>query len=250
MTGVHNTEWMRRAALAVVLAILCMPAAWGRGQRANAPAPRAVAPRFQNARPQQNRPQFQRRSGPQFQGRPQGSPMQRRAPGYPSSGAPGSNYPGSARPGYTYPGVAPPGHLGDWLNQHRGLPVQDQERLLRNDPSFNRLPSADQQRLAQQLHSVNQLPEEQRQRRLARGEAIEHLSAQDRMNLNLSARRLAAMPPDRKTLIRRAFQDLRGVPIDQRQTVLNSSRYQGVFTPDERGVLSDFLRVEPYEPPQ
>ena len=102
----------------------------------------------------------------------------------------------------------------------------------------------------QQLHSVNQMPEDQRQRRLARGEAIEHLSPQDRMNLNLSARRLAATPPDRKALIRRAFQDLRGVPIDQRQTVLNSSRYQGVFTPDERGVLSDFLRVEPYEPPQ
>jgi hypothetical protein len=32
--------------------------------------------------------------------------------------------------------------------------------------------------------------------------------------------------------------------------VLNSSRYQGVFTPDERGVLSDMLRVEPYEPMQ
>ena len=35
---------------------------------------------------------------------------------------------------------------------------------------------------------------------------------------------------------------------DQRQTVLNSSCYQGAFTPDERGILSDFLRVEPYEP--
>ena len=44
------------------------------------------------------------------------------------------------------------------------------------------------------------------------------------------------------------FRDLRGVPIDQRQTVLNSNRYQGVFSPEERGILSDILRAEPYQP--
>jgi hypothetical protein len=32
--------------------------------------------------------------------------------------------------------------------------------------------------------------------------------------------------------------------------VLNSSRYQNAFSPEERSVLSDMLRVEPYEPPQ
>jgi hypothetical protein len=74
------------------------------------------------------------------------------------------------------------------------------------------------------------------------------MSPQDRMSLTLSGRRLAALPPDRKALVRRAFQDLSSVPLDQRQIVLNSSRYQGVFSPDERGILSDFLRVEPYEP--
>ena len=47
--------------------------------------------------------------------------------------------------------------------------------------------------------------------------------------------------------MRRAFQDLRAVPLDQRPMVLNSSRYQGVFTPEERGILSDLLRVEPYQ---
>jgi hypothetical protein len=168
-----------------------------------------------------------------------------------------------ARPGYAaspnavprsiihvYPSAAPPGHLGDWLNQHRGLPVQEQERMLRSDPSFYRLPPADQQRLLQQLHQVNQLPEEQLQRRLARAEALEHMSPQERMSLNLSGRRLRALPPDRQVLVKRAFQDLRSVPLDQRQTVLNSSRYQGVFTPEERGILSDFLRAEPYEPPR
>jgi len=183
-----------------------------------------------------------------MQGRPQAGAGQRTAPVYPGSTYRTSPYMTPARPGYGYPGVVPPGHLGDWLNQHRGLPVQEQERLLRSDPSFNRLPAANQQRLLQQLHSVDQMPEEQRERRLARGEAIEHLAPQDRMRLNQSAQRLAAMAPDRKALVRRAFQDLRSVPINQRQMVLNSNRYQGVFTPEERGVLSDFLLVEPYEP--
>jgi hypothetical protein len=92
------------------------------------------------------------------------------------------------------------------------------------------------------------MPDQQRERTLARNEAIERLSPQQRMGLNQSAQRLATMAPDRKALVRRAFQDLRAVPLEQRETVLNSARYQGVFSPEERGVLSDFLRVEPYEP--
>jgi hypothetical protein len=120
--------------------------------------------------------------------------------------------------------------------------------VLRGDPSFRRLPAAEQQRLIQQLHQVNQLPGPEQQRRLGRAEMIERLSPQERMQINLSARRWAALPPDRQAMVKRAFQDLRRVPLDQRQTVLNSSRYQGVFTSEERGILSDLLRVEPYQP--
>jgi hypothetical protein len=122
-------------------------------------------------------------------------------------------------------------------------------RELHNDPSFRRLPPATQQRLTQQLREVNRLTPEQRQRRLARSEMIEHLSPQERMQINLSARRWATLPVDRQTLMKNAFRDLRAVPLDQRPTVLNSARYRGVFTPEERGILSDMLRVEPYQPP-
>ena len=100
----------------------------------------------------------------------------------------------------------------------------------------------------QQLHQVDQLSEEQRQRRLARAEMIDRLPPQQRMQINLSARRWAALPVDRQAIMKRAFQDLRAVPLDQRPTVLNSARYQGVFSPEERGILSDMLRVEPYQP--
>ena len=51
-------------------------------------------------------------------------------------------------------------------------------------------------------------------------------------------------------MMKEAFRNLREVPPDQRQTVLNSSRYQSAFSPEERGILSNMLRVEPYEPPR
>lgn len=164
-------------------------------------------------------------------------------------------YPGAAgmRPAmplrpYGYPGAFPPGHLGSWLNQHRNIPVQGQEQLLRNDPSFRQLPPSDQQRLMRQLQQVDRMPEQQRERRLEREELIEHMSPQERMQLSQSSRQFRQLPADRQELVKRAFQDLRSVPLDQRQMVLDSQRYQGMFTPQERNILGNLLRAEPYEP--
>jgi len=255
LTGKHNTGWIGRAVMAAAVTVLCTPAVWALGQRSGASAPRSA--------PAQGRSGPAYRTGPAYrpasprnqarpdlrpQGRPQANTPQRPPFGYPGTSNAGPSFSLPANPGYAQPGQAPPGHLGDWLNQHRNLPVQEQERTLRGDPSFRRLAPSDQQRVVQQLHQVNQLPEEQRQRRLARAEALEHLSPQERMQVNLSARRWAAQPGDRQVMMRNAFRDLRAVPLDQRQTVLNSARYQGVFSPEERGILSDMLRVEPYEP--
>jgi hypothetical protein len=160
----------------------------------------------------------------------------------------GSGVARPAYPGYAPPSEFPQGHLGDWLNQHRNLPVQDQERMLRGDPGFRRLPAADQQRVVQQLHQVDGLTEAQRQRRLARATIIEQLSPEERMRINISARRWAELPVDRQAQMKTAFRDLREAPIDQRQIELNSARYRSLFTPEERGILSDMLRVEPYQP--
>jgi hypothetical protein len=54
-----------------------------------------------------------------------------------------------------------------------------------------------------------------------------------------------ALAPDRQAMVKQAFQDLRTVPADQRQTVLNSARYQNNFSPQEREILNNFLKVEP-----
>lgn len=162
----------------------------------------------------------------------------------------GQGYARPSNPDSAPPSYAPPGHLGSWLSQHSGVPLQQQEEMLRRDPSFNRLPQATQQRLVQQLHQVDQMPAAQRDRRLARTENLERLSPQQRAQVSESARRWNTLPADRQVMMKGAFRDLRGVPLDQRQTVLNSDRYQHAFSPEERGILSNMLSVEPYEPPK
>ena len=102
----------------------------------------------------------------------------------------------------------------------------------------------------QQLHQLNQMPEAQRDRRLARSEMLERMSPQEQMQVRQAGRSFMALPPDRQVMVKRAFQDLSSVPLDQRDTVLNSARYQNQFSPDERGILGNLLRAEPYEPPR
>ncbi|MGA3070916.1 MAG: hypothetical protein ABSD43_11940, partial [Terracidiphilus sp.] len=69
-TGRDIAGGMSRAVLAAAIVLLCVSAAWARGQRESAPAPRsaggpamrAAGPRAQNAQParrQPYRPQYQ-----------------------------------------------------------------------------------------------------------------------------------------------------------------------------------------------
>jgi hypothetical protein len=263
-----------RAALAAASLVLCLPMAWGRGQHgaqqhaAPVARPHYQAPHAQNVRPQQYgraipqapRPSGQSTAGSWQQRAPQsgfkggaGQAVQYRGQGYaprPASPANGESgfrapYNGSGASSY-----ARPGHLGSWLNQHRELPLQQQEQLLRRDPSFNRLPQNTQQRLMQQLHNVEQMPQAQRDRRLARTENLERLTPQQRAQVQEAGRQWTQLPADRQTAMRNAFRDLRSVPPDQRSTVLNSGQYQRAFSPQERGILSKMLSVEPYQSPQ
>jgi hypothetical protein len=264
--GAHRT-----ALTLAVGAALCLLSSLALAQHPAAPHP-AMGARMGGYRAQPNRNQARPQGRPQptqqFRGatpqaggyRPgaQGAPgtvrpampggMTYQGQGYARPAYPGANGLGANRMGANGP-YGPPGHLGSWLNAHRGVPAQDQERMLHNDPTFNHLPEQQQQRLVQQLNRVDQMPEAQRERRLARAENIERLSPQQRAQLQDSGRRYNALPPDRQAAMKSAFRDLRAVPPDQRETVLNSARYQNAFSPDERGILSNMLSVEPYQPP-
>ncbi len=155
-----------------------------------------------------------------------------------------------AQPGDQSRPENPPGHLADWLSQHRNLPPEQQEQLLRRDPYFNHLNPVEQRRVVNQLYRMDGMNVQQRERRLARAEAIERLNPQERMQVNASMQRMQLLPQPRRQLVRQAFRDLRGVPPAQRDSMLDSNYYRSTYTPDERLILHDLLTVEPYEPVQ
>jgi hypothetical protein len=270
MIRMTNARTRRTAVLAAT--VLCLVPRWAWGGQHNNNGQRQAQPHY--SQPQHNNAQQYR--APQYRPAPQNQPRQqqyqppaqnRYQQAYPGRNAVQPTYPNSnyTRPGYNgsqttmgaqrapYAGQGAGSngpHLQDWLSRHQSTPLQDQERVLRSDPSFSHQAPAQQQREMQQLHQLNQMSVPERDRRVARNEMLERLSPEERMSINRSGRAWAALPPDRQAMMKRAFQDLRSVPLDQRQTVLNSARYQGQFSPQERDMLSNFLKVEPYEPPR
>ena len=139
-------------------------------------------------------------------------------------------------------------HLGTWLQRHRNLPPEQQERALQSEPGFNRLPPETQQKLLNRLRQINRMPPNQRQRTVDHIEALERLTPQMRQQVRASFQDFHALPEDRQRMVRKAFRDLREYPPEQRQALMNSGQFQAQFTPQERSILGNILAVEPYHP--
>ncbi|MBW4026581.1 MAG: DUF3106 domain-containing protein [Acidobacteria bacterium] len=140
-------------------------------------------------------------------------------------------------------------HLPEWLAEHQNLTVQEQEKALRNEPGFARLPAQQQQRLINRLYALDSRPPEQRARILQRMENMERLSPEQRAEVRGAAQGLAMMPPDRQHMVKRTLRELRDLPPEERQSALASPYYEDRFSPQERTILGNLLKVEPYNPP-
>jgi hypothetical protein len=134
------------------------------------------------------------------------------------------------------------------MNRHSNLPLDQQQRALENEPGFRQLPPQTQQHLRNRLSQLNGMPPEQRRRLIERNEAMERLTPPQRQQVIGVMQQLGALPQDRRRLVAHAFRDLREMPPSQRQSVLNSDRFRGQFSAQERGTLSQLLEVEPYLP--
>src|SRR5271170_6429183 len=141
-------------------------------------------------------------------------------------------------------------HLAQWMERHSNLPLSDQQRALENEPGFRDLPETTQQRMRDRLTQLNNMPPEQRRRIIDRTEAMERLTPPQRQQVRGAMQQLGGLPEDRRRLVARAFRDLREMPQPQRQAILNSDRFRGQFSDQERNTLSSLLAVEPYLPVQ
>jgi len=169
-------------------------------------------------------------------------------PGGQKGGGPHINTPHAPGPS-NHPGQNQE-HLAQWMDRHSNLPLPQQQKALESEPGFRDLPAETQQRMRDRLTQLNSMPLEQRRRLLERNEAMANLSAPQRQQVRGAMQQFSSLPQDRRRLVARAFRDLREMPDPQRQAILNSDRFRGQFSDQERSTLTNLLAVEPYLPVQ
>ena len=150
-----------------------------------------------------------------------------------------------ARPPQGRPPARPQrgGHAGDWLRHYKDMPPAEQERALQNDPGFRRLPPAQQQQLRQRLQHFSNLPPQQQLRMLNRMETWEHLTPQQKYQARQIFGQIRALPPGRQRAVGTAIHALRGMPPEQREQVIDSDRFRGMFSDQEREMMRGATRL-------
>ncbi len=137
----------------------------------------------------------------------------------------------------------PQGHAGDWLRHYKDLPPAEQERELQRDPTFRRLPPARQQLLRQRLRHFSSLPPQQQLRMLNRMETWEHLTPTQKAQARQLYGQMRQLPPDRQRAVGTAIHELRGLPPEQREKVIDSPRIRSMFSDHERDMMRGATRL-------
>jgi hypothetical protein len=138
------------------------------------------------------------------------------------------------------------GNLAQWMDSHKKLSLADQQRALENEPGFRELPAETQQRYRDRLVQLSNMNPQQRARILDRNEALERLTPVQRQQWDGAVQQLHSLPQPRKALIARSILDLREMPPDQRDRVIDAPAFGAQFSPDERGLIRTLLTAEPY----
>ncbi len=141
------------------------------------------------------------------------------------------------------------GHAGDWLRRYQGMSPSERERALQNDPGFRRLSPERQQLLRQRLQHFYGLPPQQQQRVLNRMETWEHLTPDQKQQARELFGRMQQLPPDRQRMVTTAVRDLSGMPPQQREQIIDSNRFKGLFSTQERDIMRGATRL-PLAPPE
>lgn len=140
-------------------------------------------------------------------------------------------------------------YSGQWLEQHRGQPLEQQRRALETDPAYRRLPRETQRQYEQRLQRFNSLPPERQQQVLRRMETWERLTPQQKQDFTDIREQFRNLSPDRRRAVRGAIQTLRAMPPEARQRELQSGRFTE-FSPQERDILNGATRLPLASAPQ
>ena len=138
------------------------------------------------------------------------------------------------------------GHkMGDWLQEHKDLPLDQQLKLLENDPKFKKLAPDRQNALRERLKKFNSLTPDKRDQALQRMEFLSKLTSQQRQELRSANEQLKGLPPDRQVAVHTALRHLRQMPPAERQQVIQSDRFRSTFSDQEQKLISQLVEMSP-----
>ena len=140
-----------------------------------------------------------------------------------------------------------PRQMGDWLREHKDMPLDQQEKLLENDPNFKNLPPQRQAELKDRLRKFNSLPPEQRERTLNRMEFMASLTHEQREEIRKANQQLQTLPQDRRTMVHKALRHLRQMSPEERQQELQSDKFRSTFSEQEQGIVKQLAAIQPPE---
>ncbi|MGH9565303.1 MAG: DUF3106 domain-containing protein [Candidatus Angelobacter sp.] len=161
---------------------------------------------------------------------------------------PGAQKPPSATQNGNHKPQKPGRRMGDWLQNHQDLPLDQQEKLLENDPSFKKLPADRQAALKERLRKFNALSPERRERALQRMRFMASLSQEQRKEIREVNKQLQSLPPDRRVIMHATIRHLRKMDPQQRQQLLESDRVRTNFSSQEQSILKQLASIEASAP--
>lgn len=135
--------------------------------------------------------------------------------------------------------------MGDWLEAHKDLPLDQQLKLLENDPKFKKLPADRQNALRERLKKFNSLPPEKRDQALQRMQFLAKLTQQQREELRNASQEIKKLPQDRQVAVHKAVRHLRQMPPDERKQVLESDRFHTTFSDQEQKLIGQLAEINP-----
>ncbi|HKV95723.1 MAG TPA: DUF3106 domain-containing protein [Candidatus Angelobacter sp.] len=152
---------------------------------------------------------------------------------------------GSGQKNANHNGQKPKPKMGDWLQSHKDLPLDQQLKLLENDPKFKRLPPDRQNALRERLRKFNSLPPEKREQALKRMQFLAKLTPQQREELRNASQEIKKLPQDRQVAVHKAVRHLRQMPADERKQVLESDRFHTTFSDQEQKLIGQLAEINP-----
>jgi hypothetical protein len=135
--------------------------------------------------------------------------------------------------------------MGDWLQAHKDLPLDQQLKLLENEPNFKKLPADRQAALRERLKKFNSLTPEKRAEALQRMEFLAKLTPQQRQQLRDANQQLKVLPPERQVAVHTALRHLRQMAPAERQQVIQSDRFRSTFSDQEQKLISQLAEMSP-----